>query len=189
MIRALDNIAWVKLEDGRLAPFDEHELANSIQDAAARIGDADWWLAESIAAAVHAYAVKCRSDHIIDSGEIDDIVVTVLSMLGFKDLSRAFAKKQSHAEIRLVDLVPEVGTAFELDFFRQLDRALSAAADRQLSVLEIVGLRGCVMHLRGAQRWSEGCRQFAEEIVAYVRERVVRMRPVQAVRLQLAVVE
>jgi len=189
VIRAQDNIAWVRFDDGHLAPFDEQRLALSIQSVAARLGDADWWLAESIAAAVHAFAVKCRSDSIIASNEIDDIVVTVLSMLGFKELSQAFARKRRRAEIHLGDLAGRVGAAFELEFFRQLDQALGAAADRRLSVLELDGLRTCVMHLRGARRWTESCRRFAEEIVAYVRERVARVRPTQAVRLQLAVVE
>ncbi len=189
MIQAQSDIAWVRFDDGHLAPFDERRLALSIQNTAARLGDADWWLAESIAAAVHAYAVKCRSDAIIPSKEIADIVVTVLSMLGFKELSQAYAKKKRRAEIRLGDLAGHVGTAFELEFFRQLDHALHAAADQRLSVLEVVGLRTCVMQLRGARRWTEGCRRSAEEIVEYVRERVARVRPAQAVCLQLAVVE
>ena len=189
MIRLQDNIAWVRFDDGHLAPFDEQELALSIQHVATRLGDADWWLAESIAAAVHAYAVKCRSDRIIPSSEIADIVVTVLSMLGFKEMSQAYAKKKRRAEIHLGDLVGHVGTAYELEFFRQLDDALHAAADQRLSVLEVVGLRTCVMHLRGAQRWTAGCRRCAEEIVDYVRERVTRLRPAEAVQLQLAVVE
>ena len=189
MIRAHDNIAWVRFEDGHLAPFDEQQLAMSIQNVAARLGDSDWWLAESIAAAVHAFAVKCRTDKIIDSTDIADVVVSVLAMLGFKDLSQAYARKIRRAEIHLGDLAADVGTAFELEFFRQLDHALGAAADHRLSMLEVDGLRACVMHLRGAQRWTDGCRRFAEEIVEYVRERVVRVRPAQAVRLQLAVVE
>jgi hypothetical protein len=66
---------------------------------------------------------------------------------------------------------------------------LGAAADHQLSAMEVDGLRACVMQLRGARRWTAGCREFAEEIVEYVRVRVARVRPAQAASLQLAVVE
>jgi hypothetical protein len=93
VIQARDSIAWVRFEDGHLAPFDEQRLALSIQSVAARLGDADWWLAESIAAAVHAFAVKCRTDQIIDSTDIADVVVSVLAMLGFKELSQAYATR------------------------------------------------------------------------------------------------
>lgn len=189
MIQAHDDIAWVKFDDGHLAPFDEQELALSIQGAAERAGQADWWLAESIAAAIHAYSVKCRSDRVIPSSEITEVVAAVLSMLGYKELSQAYVNQQRRAAIHLGELAGRLGAAFELDFFRQLDRALGAAADRQLSVLEVNGLRACVMQLRGARRWSTGCRAFAEEIVEYVRERVARVRPAKAACLQLAVVE
>ena len=70
MIRQLQDIVWVKFEDGRMAPFDEQRLALSIQDVAERAGHSDWWLAESVAAAVHAYAAKCRSDGVIPTREI-----------------------------------------------------------------------------------------------------------------------
>jgi ATP cone domain len=189
VIRAHDNIAWVKFDDGHLAPFDERRLALSIQSVAERLGDSDWWLAESIAAAVHAFAVKCHSNSIIASKEIADVVVSVLSMLGFKELAQAYTNQRRRAAIHLGDLAGRVGTAFELEFFRQLDHALVAAADQRLSLLEVDGLRTCVMQLCGARRWTAGCRRFAEDIVEYVRERVVRVRPSQAVCLQLAVVE
>ena len=189
MIRANDDIAWVKFADGHLAPFDEHRLALSIQHVAERVGQADWWLAESIAAAVHVYATRCRKNGVIPSSEISEIVASVLSMLGFEELSAAYAKDERRMAIHLSDLAKRVGTAFELEFFRQLDRALGVAANRRLSVLQVDGLRACVMQLRGAQRWTAGCRTFAEEIVDYVRERVARLRPSQATGLQLAVVE
>ena len=189
MICANNDIAWVKFDDGHLAPFDEHRLARSIQSVAERVGQADWWLAESIAAAVHVYATRCRKNGVIPSREIAEIVSSVLSMLGFDKLSAAYATDQRRVAIHLGDLAQRVGAAFELEFFRQLDCALGAAADRRLSVLEVDGLRACVMQLRGASRWTAGRRRFAEEIVEYVRERVARLRPSQAAGQQLAVVE
>jgi hypothetical protein len=189
MIQPLEDIVWVKFDDGRLAPFDEQRLALSIQSVAERAGHSDWWLAESVAAAVHAYAVKCRSDHVIPSSEIVEIVVAVLATLGFQKISQAYAGHERSAAIHLNDLAARMGGAFELEFFRQLDHELKAASDHRLSVMEVDGLRACVMQLRGARRWNSGCRKLAEEIVGYVRERVVRVRPAQAASLKLAVVE
>src|SRR5271154_6047702 len=101
MIQALEEIVWVKFEDGHLAPFDEQRLALSIQDVAERAGHSDWWLAESVAAAVHAFVVKSRSDGVIHSSEIVEIVVAVLSTLGFEKLSEAFSEHEHSAAIHL----------------------------------------------------------------------------------------
>ena len=189
MIRLQDGIAWVRIGDGRLVPFDEHRLAVSIQEVAQHTGDSDWWLAESIAAAVHVYAVKSRSDGVIPSSEIAEIVATVLSTLGYQRVSEAYSGRTDHVAIHLNELAGRRNTAFELEFFQRLDRALGAAANRRFLVIEVDGLRACVMQLRGARRWTAGCRRFAEDIVDYVRERVARVRPPQAAGLKLAVVE
>jgi hypothetical protein len=189
MIQLLEDIAWVRFSDGHLAPFDEHRLALSIQQVAERTGDSDWWLAESIAAAVHTYAIKSRPDGVIPSNEVAEIVAAVLSMLGYEKISEAYGGSANRVAIHLNELAGPVGPAFELEFFHRLDHALGVAANRGLLVMEVNGLRGCVMQLRGAQRWTAGCRQLAEEIVEHVRERVARMRPLQAASLKLAVVE
>lgn len=189
MIRPHMGIVWVKFEDGHMAPFDEQRLAMSIQHVAERAGHSDWWLAESVAAAVHAYAVKCRSDGVIPSREIVEIVVSVLSTLGFQKISQAYAGHEHSAAIHLSDLTAKKDAVYELEFFRQLDHELKAASNHRLSVMEVDGLRACVMQLRGAQRWNAGCRKLAEEIIEYVRERVARVRPAQAASLKLAVVE
>jgi hypothetical protein len=189
MIRLLEDIAWVRFEDGHLAPFDEHRLALSIQRVAEDVGDADWWLAESIAAAVHAYAMKVRSDGVIPSAEITQIVGAVLSTLGYEKISLAYGQGPNRVAIQLHELMSRTNAAFELEFFQRLDRALDVAASSRLSVMEVNGLRTCVMRLRGARRWTAGCRQLAEEIVTHVRERVARVRPPRAGCLKLAVLE
>jgi len=184
-----EDVAWVKFADGRLAPFDEHRLAVSIHEVAEHNGVSDWWLAESIAAAVHMYAVNSRRDGIIETAEIVEVVAEVLATLGYKRVSEAYGGGGDRVAIDLHELTGRTDAAFELEFFQRLDRALGAAASPRFLVMEVNGLRACVMQLRGVQRWSEGCRRLAEEIVAYVRERVARVRPPQAACLQLAVVE
>jgi hypothetical protein len=189
MIQLCDDVAWVKFADGRLAPFDEHRLALSIHEVAEKNGVSDWWLAESIAAAVHMYTVNTRADGIIDGSEIVEIVAEVLATLGYKKVSEAYAGGADRIAIDLNALTSRADAALELEFFQRLDRALGAAASPRSLVMEVNGLRACVMQLRGVRRLSEGCRRLAEEIVEHVRERVARLRPPQAACLELAVVE
>ncbi len=189
MIQLHTDVLWVRAEDGRLAPFDEQRLALSIQKVAENVGHSDWWLAESIAAAVHAFAVKSRSERVIPSKEIADIVATVLATLGYDWISEAYAGDANRVAIHLNELAWRTNAGFELEFFQQLDHALSAAANRRLVAMRIDGLRACVMQLRGTRRWTAGSRRLAEDIVEHVRERVVRMRSPRAASLKLAVVE
>ncbi|MGD0059764.1 MAG: ATP cone domain-containing protein [Verrucomicrobiia bacterium] len=189
MIQLHTDVLWVRAEDGRLAPFDEQRLALSIQKVAENVGHSDWWLAESIAAAVHAFAVKSRSERVIPSKEIADIVATVLATLGYDWISEAYAGDANRVAIHLNELAWRTNAGFELEFFQQLDHALSAAANRRLVAMRIDGLRACVMQLRGTRRWTAGCRRLAEDIVEHVRERVVRVRSPRAASLKLAVVE
>src|SRR5882672_6254003 len=141
MIRLRDDVAWVKFEDGRLAPFDEHRLALSIHRVAEGIGNPDWWLAESIAAAIHVYAVKTRSDGIIPSAEIEEIVTMVLSTLGYEKISRAYCGSANRVAIHLNKLTGQESAALELEFYQRLDQALGAAASHRLLVMEVNGLR------------------------------------------------
>ena len=189
MIQFHDDVLWVQEEDGRLLPFDEQRLATSIQKAAEKVGYSEWWLGESIAAAVHVFAVKSRSQPVIPSTEISEIVGTVLATLGYEWISEAYAAGADRVAIHLNELAWRTNAGFELEFFQQLDHALGAAANRRLVAMRLDGLRACVMQLRGARRWMAGCRRLAEDIVEHVRERVARVRSQRAASLKLAVVE
>lgn len=189
MILAREDIAWVQKPDGRLTPFDAERLVASIQAAAARAGQHDWWVAESIAAAVHRYACECAREQIIPVQELVDIVVAVIAMLGYDEISAAYEQAQHHTEIRLDDLAGQIGGAFELGFYRQLDGALDVVTDKDLALVMVRGLRRCVMQLRGARRWNIGCQRLAEEIVEYVRSRVAKVRAHETGGLNLTVLE
>lgn len=189
MIQARENVVWVEVESGERSPFDDERLAHSIQCAAATVHQHDEWLAESIASAIHLYASECLQPRAISAAEVSQIVTEILAMLGYTDISQAYARRGERTEIHLDEMVAEATGGFELGFFRQLDAALQAAADEDLSVVRICGLRSCVMRLRGAHRWGASCRRLAEDIVVYVRHRVSRVRSAQAVALQLAVLE
>ena len=189
MIRMHTDILWVRADDGRLVPFDEHRLATSIQKAAESVGQSDWWLAESIAAAVHAFAIKSRNDHTIPSKEVLEIVSTVLTTLGYDWISEVYAGTTNRVAIHLNELAWRTSAGFELEFYQQLDHALGAASNGRLVAIRVDGLRACVMQLRGARRWTADCRRLAEDIVEHVRGRVASMRSPRAASLKLAVME
>jgi hypothetical protein len=185
MIQLRQDIAWVRADDGRLTPFDSARLTNSIEQACEFAGHADRLLAESVAAAVRHYALECESDHTIAAAEISRIVLAVLKALTCDNIARAYARRREWTEIRLDEI-----TGFELEFYRQLDEALRAASGaEETSMMQLRGLRACVMRLRNAQRWGASCRALADEIVEFVRARVTRSRPASAGALRMEVLE
>jgi hypothetical protein len=185
MIQPRMDIAWVRDTDGRLTPFDAERLARSVALACEFTGRADPLLAESVAAAVHQYACECEPDRVIAAGEIERIVLGVLTALACDDIARAYGSRREWAEIRLDQIA-----GFELEFYRQLDQTLRAAsAAEQMALVHLRGLRACVMRLRGARRWGEGCRALADEIVEFIRARVLMARPASAGALSLEVLD
>jgi hypothetical protein len=189
MILPREDIAWVKTDDGCIVPFDDRRLIASIHRAAAQAGHDDPLLAESITAALHLFVCEASGKRTLAACEVAELVTSVLTMLGFPEMARLYKLPERHAQIRLDQLAARADAGLELDFFRQLDAALGAAADGRMALMEVGGLRSCVMRLRGAQRWCAGCRALAEEIVDHVRARVVHVRPPQAAELRLAVME
>ena len=189
MILERQDLAWVESADGRLTPFDEARLITSIQTAARRVGHDGECLAESVAAAIHLYARDCSSKRTVEASEIEEVVASVLHMLGCDDIERAYAQRRQLGEICLDQLAAQSGAGFELNFFHRLDHALRTAADKELALLHVRGLRSCVMRLRSAQRWGASCSALAADLVEHVRYRVARMRPQRAAALRLAVLD
>jgi hypothetical protein len=170
MIQIRDDIAWIRRADGRLTTLDADRLTGELTEAAAVAGVADWWLAEAVAAAVQRFVCDEITDRVVDAAELHQLVAVVLLALGHTAVAASYAHRHLRAEIRLDELATRSGCGFELAFFRQLDAALTGVN----GFVQIHGLRSCVMQLRGARHWSAGCRQLADEIVGYVRQRLTR---------------
>jgi hypothetical protein len=175
---------WVRDAQGRLTAFDAGRLTASVKRAACAQGIPDWWLAEPLGQAVCEYVHHNADDgSFVDVNKLATVIASVLSRLGYPDIATAYQHRSERAEIRLDSL----DNGMELEFYRELDAALSRVASPATRRIEVRGLRSCVMRLRGASRWSNGCRYLAEEIVEHVRERLLRLRTGNAEALQLAV--
>jgi|YelNatPaOPRAMG01_1025707.scaffolds.fasta_scaffold09604_4 hypothetical protein len=170
MIQLRADIAWVRHDDGRAVPLDAAQLAAELRVAAAQAGEADWWLAEAVAAAVQRFVGDEVADRVVAVRDLHTLLVALLITLGYAPVAAVYAGRHLRAEIRLDELAAQSAGGFELAFFRQLDTVLQGAN----GFVQMRGLRSCVMQLRGARHWSAGCRRLAEEIVGYVRHRLAQ---------------
>jgi hypothetical protein len=73
-------------------------------------------------------------------------------------------------ESDLWQLARETGEARELVFFPRLREELRLQLRNGPGVLRFNGLRECVKHLVGADRWGLRCQSLEEQIVEYLRE-------------------
>ena len=73
-------------------------------------------------------------------------------------------------EADLHRLARESGEGGELLFFARLRAEFQQQLRQAPKILRFHGLRGCVKHLTGAQRWSVRCQDLEGEIVAYLRQ-------------------
>jgi hypothetical protein len=185
MIQLREDIAWVRQADGRCEPFDVAQLTASIHRAIAAAGLTDQLLAESIAAAIYHYTCEICRQQTIAASEIEELVIAVLTMLDLDMVVQTYERRRQSAQIQLDRLTDTAD--FELGFYRRLDTELAAVAADELEWVQLSGLRACVMRLRGARRWGESCRVLADEIVAFVRERIQQVN--RTVNLRVEVME
>jgi len=173
MILLCESVCWVQTEEGRATPFDAARLSASILRAAAQAGYGGWWLAEAVTQAIHEFVCVHCDRQTVSAAALTELVEGVLGALGYKDIAEAYRQRHRCAEVCL-DQMTE--TASELEFFHRLDTALQVVGNDELALVQVRGLRTCVMRLRGAHYWSAGCRRMAEEILGHLRERVARTR-------------
>jgi hypothetical protein len=73
-------------------------------------------------------------------------------------------------EYDLCRLALESGQGCEIFFFPRLRAELQRHMREAPRAVRFRGLRGCVKHLAGAQRWSRRCETLESEIVDYLRQ-------------------
>jgi hypothetical protein len=127
-------------------------------------------LRHASASVFHYFKVELKRES-VTVGEFALALEKVLRNFGltlYADETQPFAKPPPAAD--LGHLARESAAGLELFFFPRLRDALRAQLRQSPHLLHFRGLRGCVKHLAGAQRWSIRCEKIQEQIVEYLRE-------------------
>lgn len=122
-------------------------------------------------AVLHYFKFEQGRQH-VTLGEFTQALEKVLHNLGLN--VRAEEPPQTTAPGRVLEtdlarLATESGKGLELVFFVRLREELRWQLERGPDVLQFCGLRGCVKHLAGAQRWGPRCQDLHDRIVEYLR--------------------
>lgn len=172
MIALIDGMPLIELEDGEVVAFDRNWLLRTLLQAAGRAGYPKWWLAEHVAGSVTAYLSLRFEGSVITLEQLRVAVHSALETIGYEEVVPHLELGAPGAALSLETLAREVGSGYELLFFRQLDRRLQTYLARGTTFFEINDLTPCVKLLQARKVWTRQCETLREEIVAFVRNRV-----------------
>lgn len=107
----------------------------------------------------------------VSVGEFAGALEAVLRGFGVKAVeAEAIPARPDVIESDLQQIASESGSGCELFFFPRLRDEMRQHLRKSPSVLHLRGLRPCVKHLAGAQRWSHRCQSLHDRIVEFIRE-------------------
>ena len=107
----------------------------------------------------------------VTMGEFAGVLESVLRGFGVHALAaEEYPARPDVIESDLLQLASESGLGCELFFFPRLRDEMRQHLQKSPGVLHLRGLRGCVKHLAGAQRWSHRCQTLHDQIVEFIRE-------------------
>ena len=172
MIALIDGMPLIELEDGDVVAFDRAWLLRTVARAAGRAGYQKWWLAEHVVGSVSAYLSLRFSGSIVTLEQLHIAIRSALETIGYAEVAPHLELGAPGAALSLEGLAREVGSGYELLFFRLLDRRLQAYLARGTTFFELVDLAPCVKLLQARKVWTRQCETLRDEIVAFVRNRI-----------------
>src|SRR6267378_5767941 len=156
MISLASDCLLFQLSSGESVPFTADMI--SVEVMGESTGGVEPEFIKHATASVFHYFKHELNREMISVAEFAGALEKVLRGFGFKvhsDEDAAPAGKTVEGDLRL--LARETIEACELFFFPRLRDALRTQLRRSPQGVRFHGLRGCVKHLAGAQRWSPRC--------------------------------
>src|SRR5262249_16815591 len=157
-----------QLENGESVPFSAGMISVELMGDTARWFDPEF--VRHTAEAVFHYFKHELCRHTVRVDEFAGLLEKVLHGLRLNQGQSCEPPGEEVMESDLGRLARESGECCELVFFVKLREELRQQLQQGSRLLRFRGLRACVKHLVGAQRWGLRCRGLEEQIVGYLRE-------------------
>lgn len=128
-----------------------------------------WQLEEVAHALIHYLRVDLHRDTIA-ADDFFEALSTLVIVVGDHPAQKSEEPIQS---ANLYHMAQEPGCAFELAFFRAVQRATREFKAQRTRLIRFVGLRPCVKLLLGAKNWGKSCQRLSDEIVDFIRRQMI----------------
>ena len=169
MITLAADCLLFELASGESVPYSAEMVAVELEGDTADLFDAEF--VRHAANAVFHYFKHELGRQTVSVGEIAGALEKLLR--GFAATARQTQDANCRPRVLESDLLRmarESGQGCELFFFPSLRDELRRQLNQSPRVLRFRGLRNCVKHLLGTQRWTPRCRNLEERIVEFLRQ-------------------
>src|SRR5437588_11454066 len=185
MVAFKEEFPYLRCESGQLFEFNRDWLHAAITRAADKAGYPSWWLTDHVTESI-AFYLHLRNDESVSAfSQLSQTVRYVLNVIGYKEIVPYFSPAPPPISISLVEIAYEAGTGYELAFFDLLEKRLQVLVETGVDNLRLCSLPQCVKHLRGTRVWTRNCDPLREEIVCFIREKLVATTTVERLKCEL----
>src|SRR5438876_7980422 len=173
MVAFKEEFPYLRTDSGQLFEFNRDWLYAAITRAADEAGYPSWWLTEHVTKSIAFYLHLRNDENVVAFSQLAQTVRYVLEAIGYKEIGPHFVPSPPPISISLVDIAHEAGAGYELAFFDLLEKRINALIETGADNLQLCSLQSCVKHLRGVKMWTRACDALREEIVCFVREKLI----------------
>jgi hypothetical protein len=173
MVAFKEEFPYLRCESGQLFEFDQKWLRAAITHAADKAGYPSWWLTDHVTESI-AFYLRLRNDEpVVPFAQLSQTVRYVLKVIGYKEIVPHFAPAPPPISVSLLEIAQGAGGGFELAFFDALEKRVLSLVESGADNIHLHELHACVKHLRAAKAWTRACDTLAEEIVCFVRDKLL----------------
>src|SRR5436189_6061697 len=173
MVAFKEEFPYLRTKSGQLFEFSRDWLHAAITRAADEAGYPGWWLTEHVTESIIFFLHLRNDESVVAFNQLSQTVRDVLAAIGYKEIGPHFTPAPPPICISLLDIAHCAGASYELAFFGLLEKRISALIDAGADNLRLSSLQLCVKHLRGTTTWTRACDALREEIVCFVREKLI----------------
>jgi hypothetical protein len=173
MVAFKEEFPYLRCDSGQLFEFNRDWLHAAITRAADKAGYPSWWLTDHVTESI-AFYLRLRNDEpVVAFSQLSQTVRYVLKVIGYKEIIPYFTPAPPPISISLLDLADDAGSGYELAFFDLLEKRINALIETGTNSLHLCSLAAGVKHLRGTKVWTRACDSLREEVVCFVREKLI----------------
>jgi len=173
MVAFKEEFPYLRTDSGQLFEFNRDWLHAAITRAADEAGYPSWWLTDHVTESIAFYLRLRNDENVVAFSQLSQTVRYVLKVIGYKEIIPHFAPSPPPICVSLADIALEAGAGYELAFFDLLEKRIDALVATGVDNLQLCSLQSCVKHLRGVKTWTRACDALREEIVCFVREKLM----------------
>jgi hypothetical protein len=173
MVAFKEEFPYLRGRSGQLFEFDQGWLRAAITRAADDAGYPKWWLTDHVTESI-AFYLRLRNDEsVVPFDQLSQTVRYVLKVIGYKEIVPYFVPSPPPVSFSLLAVAQDAGAGYELAFFDRLEKRITSVVGAGADTLHLCDLVPCVKHLRGAKAWTRTCDTLREEVICFVRDKLV----------------